>query len=796
MANPNGILAFTVSADVSIKVMCRHTTLNRRGKTVWYGEDVDFTFGFLVVGHEHGVVTDFYAELSREGTCYFVNALPEGVASGQEGRRIVITEAPRACPDADEQEAFPGGPDAAVSSPASEAVFESDEVRESVPAWEPFDATKIKEEKSTLRVLAVYVKKTGDELQKICLGKPYMQGKTTGKEMVAHLAEVAEDVTNIIFKNSRINTAVEVLLEEIDDPDNLIGTATPLRVKSMLEGASLAIDSNDQNPRTLANRQFFKALSRLKQDRKAQVVCVLLGKKKAESSLGVAVSVPGSLRALLDSRDNLLGQCFISVLLADENMPAVALNRATFTHELGHVLGGEHPFVQLNTDKNDIKVLTGSKDYYWMKGYHLANPRYSTVMGYKRRLPYFSSADVRLSGRPALSLGEAISGVTPTDMARGLRVTARALAQAYRYARVGAHIDIGVMPRQEGRPVPGVVEQDIVGDQKLMLTAVPFAGRATFSHWRVDDAIVERGKPHIVINTGAPRTVRACFTELAEMHDVTFVADLPVEGFLVFYELFNDKGALTVYKHRVPGNGHVTLKLPHGTDVELESLPNVNKEINSHIFVYTLDRASFLSEAPRFRVTQNHTIGTRPVRLDFHVERGDLGYLVYEQYEDAAPFYTVKTYGNGNNTPWRVALHGVELARSEGDTLHFSKSLLVPELKPADVNHAVGVDITFGDGDTAQVVRKVLLDCDANVGKILLSREATLDVKAVAYSTFPSVSSMTVARGTRMYAQVLLSEEAQKAGYTVKSWNIGGATDRQVAFTVDNDMTLTVTFTR
>ncbi|VDZ66037.1 Uncharacterised protein [Serratia odorifera] len=68
------------------------------------------------------------------------------------------------------------------------------------------------------------------------------------------------------------------------------------------------------------------------------------------------------------------------------------------------------PFVQLNTDKNDIKVLTGSKDYYWMKGYHLANPR-STVMGYKRRLPYFSSADVRLSGRPALSLGEAISGL-------------------------------------------------------------------------------------------------------------------------------------------------------------------------------------------------------------------------------------------------------------------------------------------------------------------------------------------------------------------------------------------------
>ncbi|WP_448196484.1 hypothetical protein, partial [Raoultella planticola] len=77
-----------------------------------------------------------------------------------------------ACPDADEHEAFPEGPEEAVSSPATEAVFQTSEVRETGPAWEPFDVTKIKEEKSTLRVLAVYVKKTADEIQKTCLGKP------------------------------------------------------------------------------------------------------------------------------------------------------------------------------------------------------------------------------------------------------------------------------------------------------------------------------------------------------------------------------------------------------------------------------------------------------------------------------------------------------------------------------------------------------------------------------------------------------------------------------------------------
>ncbi|PNK82392.1 hypothetical protein CEQ31_026590 [Serratia odorifera] len=84
-----------------------------------------------------------------------------------------------------------------------------------------------------------------------------------------------------------------------------------------------------------------------------------------------------------------------------------------------------------------------------------------------------------MSGRPALSLGEAISGLPQRTWPEAAG-DGQGAGAGVPVCEGRAHIDIGVMPRQEGRPVPGVVEQDIVGDQKLMLTAVPFAGRATF----------------------------------------------------------------------------------------------------------------------------------------------------------------------------------------------------------------------------------------------------------------------------------------------------------------------------
>ncbi|PNK82415.1 hypothetical protein CEQ31_026705 [Serratia odorifera] len=61
----------------------------------------------------------------------------------------------------------------------------------------------------------------------------------------------------------------------------------------------------------------------------------------------------------------------------------------------------------------------------------------------------------------------------------------------------------------------------------------------------------------------------------------------------------------------------------------------VNKEIQPY-FVYTLDRASFL-RSPRFRVTQITRL--EPGLSDWtSMSNGGFGYLVYEQYEDAAPF--------------------------------------------------------------------------------------------------------------------------------------------------------------
>lgn len=795
--NKDGVIVFNVSSTVKVTLLCKHTTINRRGKVVWYGEGDPFNFGFIVLGRDNGRVTDVYAELSHEGTCYFISALstPHSAFSGV--GKVVITEQERVYHVHDEPDERAMMAESRTHKSGVSGQDSAHSVRGShvVPAWEAFDTNKVNEGGGTLKVLAVYSSVTSEEIQKTCLGKPYVRGKTTGHDMIACLAELAEDVTNIIFKNSRINTRVEIVLSEIADPGNLIGTQDPSRVKHILMGAHSAIEAKDENPRSLASRTFFNALTKRKQEMKAHVVCVFLGKKGVQSGLGVAVGVPGSLRELLDNHDELLDHCFISVLLADADTPAGNLNRATFTHELGHILGGEHPFVQLNNNKAEITVATASKDYYWMKGYHLLDPNYSTVMGYKRRIPYFSSADIHVSGNHGHPIGEAISGVTPTDMARGVRVTANALAQGYTYASAGAHIDINVVPMVAGRPLPGVVEQDILGDNKLKLTAVPFEGRALFSHWMVDDIVVERGKASIVINTTASRKVRACFSEEEKTHGVRFDAQSPVDNFLIFYELFNDKNALQVYERKISGHSDTTLTFPHGTDIELESLPNVSKEINSHIFFYTLDHVPFLSELPRFRVSKNHRVGIGHVKLDFHVERGDLGYMVCEQYGDNEPFYTIKSYTNAAPR-WSIALRGRVLSNSDNENIHFLKRKLVPYLTPADADKSVDVVIRFEEGTPPPVINKVTVECDATVGRILLGKEEVLDVREVSYSAFPSVSSMTVANGTTLHARVLLSEAAKKAGYKVKSWSHSPATEDKATFKIASDMTIRVAFTK
>jgi len=797
--NKNGSIIFNISAEVRVTLNCKHTTKNRRGKIVWYGEDGHFNFGFIAIGRTNNIATDFYAEISHKGKHYFINSLSGSVTSIQGVDKVAIVEIERDYNEQDDHD------DHSMASPhqtyndgvGSSGIDEPVSVDNNIPAWEPFDPTKVKVEKSVLKILAVYSKKTREEIEKTCLGKPYVKGKTTGTEMIASLMEVAEDVTNIIFENSRINTGVEIILEEIADPDSVVITRKPLTVKSILEGAKFAIISNDQSHRVLAGRKLFEGLAKIKQDKNAHVVCFLLSEREVDGGFGVAVEVPDSLKDLLERSNALLGQFFISVLLDDKDTPIVSLNRATFTHELGHVLGGEHPFIQINDEKNKIKVVTSDKDYYWMKGHHLDNPEYSTLMGYRRRIPYFSNPDVMMLDDNNHAAGGKISGVIPADMARGLRVTTTALANRYKYARPDVHIDIGVEPMIEGHPVPGIIEQDILGDYTLKLTAIPFDGRASFSHWLVGDSIVERGKTSIIINSTSSRKVRACFSREEKMHALTFNVNLPVESFLIFYELLDDKKVLKVHESKIYSHSQdTTLKFPHGTDIELKIQPDVSKEINNHIFYYTLGNLPLLSEIPRFRVVGDNTIDTQHIKLDFHVERGDLGYLVYEQPVDKDPYYSLDYYKNAASIKWNVVLQGIELANSDKGNVYFSKNIFLPYIKKGHANNKMDVFIRLADEISSPTLNKIILDVDTTIGKIFLSKEETLAIKDVSYSTLPAIATMTVAHGTKMYAQVLLSDEAKKVGYKVKTWSNTGSTESKTSFTIDNDITIKVEFTK
>ncbi|BEN03308.1 hypothetical protein SMETH2_34390 [Serratia marcescens] len=791
-------ILFNLNDVVRIKLRCLHTTKNRRGKIVWYGEGEHFNFGFIVVGLEKNVVTDFYGEISSRGRCYFINPIKENTTSGCMSAEVIITETAQAL----SHDVLCECTGNVSQKSADKAAIHTGVVFSSTPGEpDPVKRTahvaEVAHAKNVIKILAVYSRKTSDDIEKICLGKPYVKGRTTGSDMIACLAELTEDVTNIIFTNSRIDTKVEVILHEIHDPGNLIGIKDPLRVKHMLEGAYSAIEANDTSPRTLMNRNFFKLLSQLKQEKNAQIACVLLGEKGAESSLGVALSVPDSLKTLLTPRDELLDRCFISVLISGEGLPTSSLNRATFTHELGHVLGGEHPYIQLNNSKNEIKVNTDSKDFYWMKGYHLPNPQYSTIMGYKRRLPYFSASDVKLFGNNNHAIGESISGVTPVDMARGLRVTAKALAQGYKYAKPDIHLDIKVEPRLAGLPLPGVIEKDIVGDYQLKLTPVPFDGRSVFSHWVLNDVLVERQKETIIIDATKHQKVRAHFSSVAKVHDVTFDVREPVTDFMVFYELFDEALSLKSYSKKVKNSlFSETLKFPRGTDIELENMPNSSRENNSKLFLYTLDGTPVIAELPRFRITKDHVVGTCSVALGFHIERGDLGYIVYEQYTDDEPYYTVKLCGNSENTHWTVALNDIEVATSQNGNFNFLKRAFLPCLNADDVNKGGAATLKF-DGPVHNITtRNIQLEYDVTVGKIMLYKEEIPDINDMIYAAYPAVTSMTVPQGTRMHAKIIFSEGAKKSGYKVKSWSHSHSTEDKITLQIEHDMVIKVSFTK
>ncbi|PNK82413.1 hypothetical protein CEQ31_026695 [Serratia odorifera] len=63
----------------------------------------------------------------------------------------------------------------------------------------------------------MYVKKQATSYKNLP-GQALHAGKTTGKEMVAHLAEVAEDVTNIILKTHALTQRLRFYLRKLTTP--------------------------------------------------------------------------------------------------------------------------------------------------------------------------------------------------------------------------------------------------------------------------------------------------------------------------------------------------------------------------------------------------------------------------------------------------------------------------------------------------------------------------------------------------------------------------------------------------
>ncbi|WP_434632477.1 InlB B-repeat-containing protein [Chromobacterium sp. CV08] len=307
-------------------------------------------------------------------------------------------------------------------------------------------------------------------------------GGVGGEAAVAAAMAVARTQTNEAFLHSGIDARVEITVRALPSLPHV-------DVVALLA----AVTGKPGGP-------LWNEVSAARDQARAAVVALLTDQARPNDFglvMGKAASIPEPPRR--DASD-LLRATFAIVVDGD--------SRYTFSHELGHLLGGKH----------DRLTQPGrgpfSPQYDYVRGHVPADKSFVTVMGYEdeglSRVPAYSAADRSWNGK---ALGIPLGQPDAADAARFFRLSTQVVAR-YRGAsaplRDVVALELSVDPALGGTATPGMLGPYARGSL-VSVTATPRVGYR-FARWMLDGR--DAGSdPHITVSMEQAHALAAVFVD-------------------------------------------------------------------------------------------------------------------------------------------------------------------------------------------------------------------------------------------------------------------------------------------
>lgn len=370
-------------------------------------------------------------------------------------------------------------------------------------------------------------------------------GENSLKAIIGHMQQTATQV----FKNSGINAIINfIAYEAVPELEN------PEVDKLLSDVGSVDVGGTGK----VTHGKCWNSVSALRDAHDADIV-VLLGEGKAQGLAiieGIAMSIPEPVR--FDQSDLSVATLAVAVSNTHSADPGI-----TFSHEVGHLLGGKH-------SRNVQPTRSGlSAMYDYAHAYISPDKSYVTMMGYdvdaKEVLPAYSSADSKYNGKP---LGVAIDKPGAADVASLFRLTTRVMA-SYRGTNVSDKtqiLKVEVDPIIGGTVLPAELGPYSKGTV-VNVKAMPRAGH-TFKHWLLD-GVVAGTKNIMSVKMDTLHTLKAVFVN-GQDHWITVHKDSSITY----------SGGTVTFKPE----GH---KFPYGTEITISFLSG--KYTRSHATYWVVD---------------------------------------------------------------------------------------------------------------------------------------------------------------------------------------------------------------